>query len=243
MGSCDFSTTVMTDAGVGTAYRHAVDEARREYGDNPYSGSISTTDGYRQVLSTPLTRSAAGLYASVHIEDGEKWGAALAVPVARDERFTFKKARMTVTIDPVNEYGRGVTEWEIRYAAIAQACAKYGSALHDVKVTPKVKTEAVVSQTAGRPVTRYEVTTNGHRTTLHATKAQALAEAKRAASVGGPAVKVRTVKYYPEASTTNLATVEVRVVSATAVLDIVVATPKKGDTPTEGWLFFGLAAC
>lgn len=242
MGSCDFSTTVMTDSGVAAAYRHAVDDARRENGDNPYSGTISTTDGYRQVLRTPLTRSGAGLYASVHIEDGQKWGPALAIPVAGDDRFTFKKARMTVTVDPTNEYGRSITEWEVRGAAIAQAYAKYGESLHDVTVTPRIKTRVVVTQTAGRPVTRYEVRA-GYRVSLHDTRAQALAEARKTATHGGPTVAVRAVKYYPEADTGDLATVTVETVSASAVLDIILATPKKFDTPTEGWLFFGLAAC
>lgn len=242
MGACDFYTTA-PGANLGEAYRAAVNEARREHGDNPYSGTISTTEGYRQAVRTPRTRSGATLYGSAHIEDAQKWGPALAVPVAEDEHFAFGKARMTVTVDPVNQYGGSTTEWEIRDAAVAQAYAKYGDSLHAVKVTPKIKNKVVITRATGRAVTRYEVRLGYQGTgTLYDTKAQALAAARKAATATLTA-SVRAVKFYPDTDSAELAVVRTETVSASAVLDITIATPKRSDTPISGWLFFGLAAC
>lgn len=62
------------------------------------SGSISTTDGYRQIVHTPMTRNGAEFYAELHIEDAQKWGSALAIPVAADSAFRFSDASFTITL-------------------------------------------------------------------------------------------------------------------------------------------------
>jgi hypothetical protein len=243
MGATEF-TTYVAGANLGAAYASAVTDARCEYGNDGYNGTISTTSGYRRVLPTPLTLRAANLYGHTHIDDAQKWEHALAVPVAEDKHFTFRKVKMTVTVDPVNEHGHSASEWDIRDAALRKAFDKYGTSLHEVDVKPSIKTTTVVTQATGRAVTRYEVKTYGTRATLYDTKAQAIAAAKREAlsSTGGSA-SVRAVKFYPDVNGTELAVVAAKTVSASAVLEITVATPRRADTPTTGWLFFGLAAC
>ncbi len=48
MGACQFQTTA-TGRNAKEAYRAAVEDARAEYGNDPYSGTIATTHGFREV--------------------------------------------------------------------------------------------------------------------------------------------------------------------------------------------------
>ena len=164
-------------------------------GVGPYNSSISTTDGYRQVVHTPMTRNGAEFYAELHIEDAQKWGSALAIPVAADSAFRFSDASFTITLPaekPVLDWDgkpTGRTEQTSRYELIEagrkEALSRYGSRVHAVAVTESLKTKIVVSQpAAGRGVTRW-VFDNVGRTTYYDTKAQAITAAKESAGSGG----------------------------------------------------------
>src|SRR4051812_6229734 len=85
------------------AYRDAVTEARDEYGHDGYNGTISTTGGVYQTVHSPMTKKGALLYANTNSGNAEKWGSALAVPVAEDSDFKLSTVKFTVTLPAVKE--------------------------------------------------------------------------------------------------------------------------------------------
>lgn len=243
MGATDFAT-YSTRATVAEAYRAAVDEAVREYGQDSYNGTISTTSGAHQVVFSPMTKEGAALYANAHIEDAQKWGDALAIPVAEDKDFTFSTVKFSMAM-PVTD-GKVISEWELRDAAQKRAFDKYGDSLHSVTVTPKVKTKTIVESAKGNAVTRYEVSFNWGQTNSYDTKAQAVAAAKKMLESGNHTeVKVRAVKHYAESGSTAV-TIKKTTVSATASVVVRIARPRINNPAlinVTGWLLFGLAAC
>lgn len=240
---------------LGSAYSAAVAAATAEWGSDPYNGSISTTDGYRQVVDGPMTRNGAELYAELHIADAQKWGNALAIPVAADSVFTFRDVSFTINLPaerPVLDWDgepTGRTEQTSRYELIEagrkEALSRYGSRVHAVAMTESLKTKIVVSQpAAGRGVTRW-VFDNVGRTDYYDTKAQAIAAAKRALEAGEwkNEIGIKAVRYFPDAGTETVATVTRATVAAAATVTVTLATSMTSGTPDlAGWMFFGLAA-
>ena len=110
MGATDF-ITYQPGADLQAAYREAVAESVSEYGRDPYNGTISTTDGAYRAVDRPLTREGASLYAQERIDDAQKWGPALAVPVSDDGNFTLTKVRFTVTLEEGDD-----DSWSPRHA-------------------------------------------------------------------------------------------------------------------------------
>ena len=253
MGATDFRD-FQPGRSLGSAYSAAVAEATREWGSDPYNGSISTTDGYRQIVHTPMTRNGAEFYAELHIEDAQKWGSALAIPVAADSAFRFSDASFTITLPaekPVLDWDgkpTGRTEQTSRYELIEagrkEALSRYGSRVHAVAVAESLKTKIVVSQPAvGRSVTRW-VFDNVGRTTYHDTKAHAITAAKTALEAGEwkNEIGIQAVRYFPDAGTETVATVKRATVAATATVTVTLATPTTSTPEIAGWMFFGLAA-
>ena len=237
MGATEFVTS-MTGKSLSTAYRAAVKEAVSEYGHDGYNGTISTTSGASQAVYTPMTLEGAKFYANAHIKDAHKWGDALAIPVAEDKDFTFKTFKFSIDI-PVDG-NKALSEWEVRDIGENAALLRSGPSIHDVKVTPKITIKTVVENAKGRATTAYQV---GNSAALYATKAQAIAKAKKSLENGyTTSATVRSVKYYQESNTTDAVVVKRVTTAARATVEYTVARPK-GTPTTMGWVFFGLAAC
>ena len=241
MGATGF-TTYRDGADLATAYRHAVRDAVEEYGNDGYNGTISTTEGvYRVRIPRPLTRAGAALYADQHYDDAEKWGPALAVPVAPDDRFAFGTAKFTVTLEDGDDESWSPTG-ALEEKARARAFELHGAQVHDVKIKPTIKTKVVTTAAAGKSVLKWQA--GGHR--LFDTKTEALRHARESApkAIGG--VGVKQVRVWPESTfhdKTLAAQVTNATVRATAEVTVTLAVPKTTLVQVEGWLFFGLAAC
>jgi len=225
------------------AYAGAVREARDEYGNDGYNGTISTTSGAAVSTRSVMTHSGASLWAYDHLDDAEKWGSALAVPTASDGSFEFTVERFKVTLEDVD--GRS---WSPQAAledkARAQAFRRFGTAVHKVEVRPRVRTKVVTTAAAGRPVLRWQ--SGGWK--LFDTKAQAVAHAREQllGRNGGEAMAVKQVRVWPDSTfndKTVAAQVSVETVRADADVVVTLARPRTTTVPVEGWLFFGLAAC
>lgn len=257
MGATDFTEYVeskyLARNTIENAYGYAVDLARGEYGSDGYNGTISTTRGCQ--LSGPrtaITRDAAYLYARQNLHRAHKWEAALGLPTADDDQFTFTTVQLRVTVNA----GDKVSEWEnvpsvirdydVRSAAEKAAYDKYGTQVHKVEVTTAIKESLVVNTTPGKAVLRWAVSRGGSGYNLFETKAKAVAYAKEYLKSDKyvDKVEIRQIRAFPEANTTVTATVERTTGSATGVATITLATPKgRPDLPVTGWVFFGLAAC
>lgn len=240
MGATDFFTTAAGES-VSEAYNRAVREALQEYGNDPYNGTISTTEGYRKVSYFPMTEDAAQEYAQRHIEEANKWGPALAIPVADDKDFSFNKATFTIELNPDEVRDR----WTLEDIARQRASEKWGDSVHKVEVTPKITTKVVVDTPKGKAVTRYQVSRHWGQTNTYDTRAQAVAAAKKMLADRDDAtatVNITAVKVYEGADNGNAATVRKVVTSAKATVKVTLATPK-GHPAIKRWAFFGLAAC
>lgn len=262
MGATDFTDYVeskyLTRNTIENAYSHAVEEARSYNGNDPYSGTISTTSGCQLVgPRTAITKSAAYLFAGHNMHRARKWEAALGLPTADDDQFTFKTVRLSVTVNPGEKYfddqcGQWQTrpgvirDYDLREAAEKEAVRKYGTQVHKVEVTTAIKDSLVVNTTPGKAVLRWAVSRGGSGYNLFETKAKAVAYAKEYLKKDRYAdkVEIRQIRAFPEANTTVTATVERATGSATGVATITLATPKgRPDPAVTGWVFFGLAAC
>ena len=235
------------------AYRAAGQEAEAEYGYDPYSGTIATTRGVRQVVSTPMTLKGAALAAESGYRIGEKWGAALAIPVAADDDFDFSTVTSSVTAPPTSSIVdwtgtttvTQTTEPDLIELAHRQAQETYGIRLHSVTVTPQIKTRLVVAAAGGRGVTRYTLDAGAvDDRRFFTTRAQAVKAAKEhlTKSDWTRNVRVRAVRYFPEQNNATVATVNKETVSATATVEVILAKPKTTGPKTIGWMFYGTAA-
>lgn len=240
MGATDF-TVVAAGADMTRAYEQAVRDAVGEYGSDAYNGTISTTSGAYAATRATMTEQGAAIYAAAHIDDAEKWGAALAVPVAPASGFTLTKHKFSVALDDGD--GGWSPEYALLEKARRQALAAHGTKVHTVEVKHKVRTKVVTTPAAGKPVLKWQAG-SWH---LFDTKAQATAYAKQALKnrSGGSSVNVTQVRVWPEstfADKTAGVRVSVETVQAVAEVTVTVAEPKAG-LEVKGWLFFGLAAC
>jgi hypothetical protein len=240
MGATDF-TVVAAGADMTRAYEQAVRDAVDENGRDAYNGTISTTSGAYAATRVTMTEQGAAIYASAHVDDAEKWGPALAVPVAPVSGFTLTKHKFSVALDDGDE------GWSPEYALLEkarrQALAAHGTKVHTVEVKHKVRTKVVTTPAAGKPVLKWQA---GSWNTFD-TKAQAVAYAKQSLKnrSGGEAMAVKQVRVWPDSTfgdKTAAVRVSVETVQAVAEVTVTVAEPKAGLT-VKGWLFFGLAAC
>jgi hypothetical protein len=81
MGACSFTTSAYGKS-MSNAYNNAVADAVSEYGTDAYNGTISTTNGYKDVTSE-YKRSGKDIrnFISDNIEKCQKWGDAWGVCV------------------------------------------------------------------------------------------------------------------------------------------------------------------
>jgi hypothetical protein len=250
MGAHSFTLMSRTTAGLDDAYNSEVSQARHEYGNDGYNGTISTTSGCRQVEHAAMTQTGAELYAHANMDKAQKWEDALAVPVAADDCFTYRTVTFTVSVTP----GEKLDEWnsrpavltkhDVREAALEEAVKRYGNRVHDVEVEATIKDTMTVTTTPGRAVLRYAVSVRGGGFTLFDTKAKAVAYAKAELTRAGnydQKLDIRMVRAFTDTGTTVAATVEKTTAKATGKVTVTLATLKPG-VPRCGWLFFGWAA-
>lgn len=116
MGSHNFEETIYTNADMDTAYREAVEQARYEFGAEPYNGTISTTAGVRlsPLAANGPTREDQISWESIsgRLDHLNKWGECEAIPIlrvenARTEELGQMDATMTVPSELLSTAGHG----------------------------------------------------------------------------------------------------------------------------------------
>lgn len=105
MGAHSF-TAVSKETDPKAAYAALVAEARSEYGNDAYNGTISTTRGFRVVSGTPLSQSAADAMIESRIDSLSKWDVCEAVAVGKAKKV--KKRTVTVTLRPAADDANGM---------------------------------------------------------------------------------------------------------------------------------------
>lgn len=231
-----------------TAYQEACSEATRCHGNDGYNGTISTTSGVQQEVTTSImTRSGAELYAYLNSEKGEKWGNALAIPVADNRSFSFEDVTMKISLPTT----QGVLDWDgrpvkqrptneadLQLAAREKALGQYGAKLHDIEVEARIKYDYNVWSPEGRATTVYVVNGSDRQ---HLTKASAVKAAKelmKRSPWGGDAVQIKAIKVWDG----NSSAVVVNRVTLTAEATATVTVAKRQKDTPDGWIFFGWAA-
>lgn len=238
MGSASFMT-YHAGANMDTAYRAACAKALAEHGNDPYNGTISTTSSAVQEVYNPMTLSGARLYASVNVELGNKWEACYAIPVAADEKFTFKEVKSTIE-------GRTYSSrYELNQAAVEQVVTAHGDKVHDIAVVPSIVFDFEVQSPIGRGSTVFVI--DGRREE-YATKAAAVKAGKKllASDSVGQMIRIKAVKSWPSTrdavpSTRDAVRITRTTRSAKAQITATIAAPRSALAP-DGWLFFGWAA-
>lgn len=78
---CESFTNLVTGTDADTAFQSARDDALYEYGHGGYTGTIAEKGDFKVVTTTPMGENEASTYAEEHLDDADKWGPALAIPV------------------------------------------------------------------------------------------------------------------------------------------------------------------
>ena len=244
MGGTTF-TAYAAGADVADAFRTATDEARYEYGNGGYSGTIAEKDSWVVIRHTPVSMSQADRLASrlIDADDvriSDKWGPAGAIPVYRvkEGEYTDRKVSKTLRLPG------SVEPWQVRDRIEKDPC-KVDEIVSDVsygKVSGKWKVDA--RSTEGKAVTRYvwgsRSWATGRPTMAEARKA-AIAEAEAAGHFDGSDFSVRAVTL--RESGEPLVKVERTCVWTEVAVEITYRKMKPGiQRKTEGWLFFGWAS-
>lgn len=110
MGACDFRTK-SRGASMSEAYRSAVDEVREEYGNDSYNGTISTTNGFRD-LTSEFKRSGLSLHDFINknIDRAEKRGACFGICIKEPKGNTNKiKSQVEHVVE------KGTKKWVLKY--------------------------------------------------------------------------------------------------------------------------------
>lgn len=66
MGAVEYRA-IQQGTDIAEAYRAAVEQARAEHGNNPYSGTIAASDGFVRINSVPVAEDVARTLADMHL--------------------------------------------------------------------------------------------------------------------------------------------------------------------------------
>jgi hypothetical protein len=255
---------------VGESYRKLVDEARYERGHGTYSGTIATTSGCRIVGNTAMTATGAAALAEwaddqrccdelpknskFNVADmiATKGGYALAIRVAEDRAFNFKKITFTLGLDDLGDAAVGSEKqlWlAFHQRSLEEAMDRFGFAVHRVEAKVDVKVRISVSSAAGKAKMRWQADGGFPRwnRSFFNTKTQAVAYAKEVVAENpAAAISIRRVAVHePQNGTDPTLAAQVRAVPVTAKakVTVTVATPKTRVSKDvgRGWLFYGVA--
>ncbi len=253
MGSTNFENVYYGDSDMTDAYRELCEQATREDGTDPYNGTISTTDGVRLLVGSPMSEIAARKLAEAHLDDFSKREACGAIPlVARAQGKTCTR-NVEVTVGGLVDYQSLRTAVEATLAAGEVAGGFYwndghpfASEVRRALPLPVVKTKIEAAATEGAAVTTYTVLCDGRVleqgfATQAAARAQAVALAKADTSVQTQTYSVRAVTSR-EGGDPDLVRVVRTVVSTKITCRVTVALPVAAGARRRGWLFFGWAA-
>jgi hypothetical protein len=110
MGACSFTTSSYGKS-ISEAYSNAVADAVHEYGTDTYNGTISTTNGVRDMTSE-FKRSGKSLnqFINDNIENFSKWGACGGICV--EEPIT-NKGKIKSQVEHIVE--KGTKKWVLKY--------------------------------------------------------------------------------------------------------------------------------
>lgn len=250
MGAANFDQIVETDQDAKTAYSDAVDQARGEYGYDPYNGTISTTEGFRIVQETPVTLEEAYEIVNRTQDDFSKWGPCGAIALCTEDKTVVRKA----TGKFVLKAGEAVKDVAVRAVKLkpkehmTNGSLRIGKILRKHKVSVRATTGAVEKRyfvLGPNPDLRWE---KGHPT-LSAARAQMVALMPTETTLESP----RHSPYPPDCSyeiigITRRANGEGLVVGSTKLVSSTMefeadlyAKPGPGAERT-GWMFFGWVA-
>lgn len=237
MGSHGFTTHVsFKELGgkhdVQTAYRHAVDQALVEYGNEPYNGTISTTNGV--TIHDRHIRSLNEAYdfgCGDALDRYQKWESCGAIAVGEVPTGKARTITRTITLtDPENTYGLPMD----RLKELLKPSLKDGEVVITAKVEDEVfKWKKTVTRAKGRG---HRVFMVGMREFETEKLAVDYVLGQKEGFVQG--VTTITEKYVRDGNPT---TVEVK--PASRKFKIVAEVAKAKGAPVQtGWMFFGWAA-
>jgi len=252
MGSTNFENVYYGDSTMADAYRELCEQATREYGDDPYNGTIATTSGVRLLVDTPMSELAAFRLAGAHLDEFTKGEACGAIPlVGRGEAKTCTRTVKVTVGGPIDyESLRIAVEATLADGEVAGDIhwnwnTGYTAVGSDLPL-PVAKTKIVAAATEGAAATTYTVLCDGRVleqgfATQAAARAQALAIAKAETSAQTHTYGVRAVTSR-EGGDPDLVRVVRTVVSTKVTCRVTVALPVAASATRRGWLFFGWAA-
>ena len=246
MGAHDF-TTYVEGKDAREAFRRATDEARSEYGSDPYNGTISTVAGFayydQGMEPVPMGATQALIEREWEREQEgnsriQKWDTCLAIPVCADAAYRKRTTTRTVTVE-----GEFVTQEAAREAAAIPMDP--GEIVLGTEIETLDKKTTVVSEaTEGEGLWRYFVTDSYGRVIDHRdpdgfkTQAEARKAAERWSEKSGRESGVIGQRRREGGGVL----VKVRPTTKNRVKVKVTIGKSKGAAPVKGWVFFGLAA-
>ena len=243
MGAAEFAE-VHWNPNPQVAFDTLVDNARFEFGHDPYSGTIAAVDGWKKAQSNPVTLSEAEKIMDAELNRGEKarvrkWGPALAVPLVQQGQEQYHTETITLSGDDCDTFFDNPSSIIPRKITVPEGHTFTGIASHE---TVDSKARVTTAATEGKRETRYFVTgRDSHWEDGHKTQAQARAAAAEALSStkhGNASVEVYAVTRRADGSA--LATATRRITSVTVRVTYV-TRPKPNSNKIAGWFFFGLA--
>ena len=122
MGACSFQTTSYGKS-ISDAYSNAVADAVSEYGTDAYNGTISTTNGVRDMTSE-FKRSGKSLNEFINdkIDDFRKWGACGGICI-QEPKINSNKIKSKVE----HIVSKGTKKWVLKYVAVSDFKGTLGS--------------------------------------------------------------------------------------------------------------------
>lgn len=110
MGACSFTTSAYGKS-MSEAYNNACDDARHEYGNDSYNGTISTTRGVRDVTAE-FKRSGLGLndFINKNIDNFSKWGSCGGICTTEPK---LNKNKIKSVVEHIVE--KGTKKWVLKY--------------------------------------------------------------------------------------------------------------------------------
>jgi len=189
MGSQGFSEVIYTTDSLRDAYRSLVLDAKAMHGNNPYNGTISTTEGV-QLHNTngPVLFQEAQRIADQRMEHLSKWENAEAIQLIDESKFPVRKQtkKVKITAQEIKDNGGDPTQALLAVAranaslraneVVTSAEIAYEPGTSTRSITPKYR--VVTKATEGKTETRYLIT-NSHTTTPWDKGFKTMAEARK----------------------------------------------------------------
>lgn len=253
MGAHGFDLEMRTQMGMEQAYRHAVDEALREHGNDPYNGTIATTNGVIRASDAPMTRGEASRFTEEYFDGTravpgvEKWEAAGAIPLLPSGANETRSKKLTLDTVEFASYQKGNQDVIRDELKILKGYILGSFSIKDLDVSMKVETKG----TEGERETRYFIEGNGFGPYRwqDGYPSQSLARAAADAKANAEATSMHEAQSQSwgiygvtrRADGSPLVRTRRVVKRASMTVEYVMERKVSGRRP-DGWLFFGWAA-